>query len=257
MASGIEQELLEASGFEPRRNLGRQDYLAALARAINEVDETDFDAMSVEAQDWFNDAVRALNKKKNLPDFPDAETETEVAKASKGEKDGTEGDPTPPPSPATIPDPDEDPVEDDEDDDEAEEAEEEKPKPLKTAKAAKAPKVVKAKKVKEPEPEEVEAAAEEEAEEVEEKPKIKRLSDMANQPKDKWGFPIKTKNSAAMSMFEKGCRMADVTEAIGGSYYNALSKAVKRGHQLEKASNGVMRLTCMDEIKPVKAKAKK
>src|SRR4029077_10869977 len=80
----IEKELVEASGFSPRKNYQRQDYLAALARAVNEIEEDKFDAMSTDAQDWFNDAVRALNKKTTLPEFADATTEAEVAEVEDG-----------------------------------------------------------------------------------------------------------------------------------------------------------------------------
>jgi hypothetical protein len=51
--------------------------------------------------------------------------------------------------------------------------------------------------------------------------------------------------------------MADVTEAIGGSYYNALAKAVKRGHTLEKATNGMLKLTCMEATPKKSNKGKK
>src|SRR5258707_2352470 len=107
MPSVIEQELVQASAFEPRRDYERQDYLAALARAINEVAEEDFDALSVEAQDWFNDAVRALNKKQLLPEFPDGafleergESDDELIDEAEGSIEEVEVGPEPEEKPA-------------------------------------------------------------------------------------------------------------------------------------------------------------
>ena len=84
--SVIETELVEASGFEPTKNYARQDYLAALARVVNDMDEKDYDNLTVEAQDWFNAAVRALNKKQDLPEFAD------VAEDDDGEAESEESD---------------------------------------------------------------------------------------------------------------------------------------------------------------------
>jgi len=77
--SAIEQELIEATGFTPRRNYpDRQDYLAAVARAVDQLEDVDFDGLSAEAADWFNAAARALSNKKTIVDFPDAEPEAEA-----------------------------------------------------------------------------------------------------------------------------------------------------------------------------------
>ena len=72
--SKIEAEIVEVTNFEPPRKYAeRQDYLAALAKAINKLEEIDYNSLSTEATDWFNDSVRALNNRKDLPDFPDIE----------------------------------------------------------------------------------------------------------------------------------------------------------------------------------------
>src|SRR6478736_5488027 len=85
--SAIETELVKASDFEPSKKYERQDYLAALARRVNELEEDQYDELSIEAQDWFNAAVRSLNKKQDLPEFPDVEAAAE-------EPDEEEPDPT-------------------------------------------------------------------------------------------------------------------------------------------------------------------
>src|SRR5580765_3534987 len=96
--SVMEQELVEASGFEPTKDYERQDYLAMLARAMNEAasaDETSYDNLSVDAQDWFNLAIKAMNKKQEIPDFPDAvdvEVEEEESDAEEADGDTEEAD---------------------------------------------------------------------------------------------------------------------------------------------------------------------
>ncbi len=61
--------------------------------------------------------------------------------------------------------------------------------------------------------------------------------------KDKWGITKGTKTSDAMDMLEQGCSMAEVTDKLGGKYYNALRDAVKDGHLVEKQENGKIKLT--------------
>ncbi|HET9285772.1 MAG TPA: hypothetical protein VFR24_27795 [Candidatus Angelobacter sp.] len=63
---------------------------------------------------------------------------------------------------------------------------------------------------------------------------------------DKWGLVIGSKNAAAAAMFEQGCRMADVTESIGGTYYNLIDRLRKKGHSVEKSANGMIKLTFME-----------
>lgn len=65
--------------------------------------------------------------------------------------------------------------------------------------------------------------------------------------KDKWGVTKGTKTSDAMAMFEAGAFMAEVTEKLGGKYYNALKDIEKDGHRVEKLGNGKTKITHKDE----------
>lgn len=74
MQSKIENEIVELTNFEPPREYDdRQDYLAALAKEVNKLADIDFNTLSTEATEWFNDAVSAINNRKDLPEFPDVE----------------------------------------------------------------------------------------------------------------------------------------------------------------------------------------
>lgn len=190
----IESELVEATGFEARKNYeDRQDYLAALARSVNDLDEEAYDTLSNEAVEWFNAACRALNNKKDIEDFEDAPVAT-----------GSE------------------PVEE-EAEPQAETEEEVKPKPKKVVAAKVA------------------------------KPKAKVEEIDADQIElDEFGVAVGSKNSQAVEMLKKGCRMADISKEIGGTYYNLVQRLVKQGHTLEKAANGVLRLVHMDKARKKK-----
>ncbi len=255
----IESELVETSGFKPGKKYQRQDYLAALTRAVNELDEVDFDGLSIEAQDWFNDAVRAINKKVDLPDFPDSngageaddeeasDEEPEVEEASEAEPEPVEASakrkrkPTKP-QPKKVVEPEPEPGEEDasqagdEPDPEPEEPEADPPTPPTKAASARRKKGQPPRKLPHPEiidhrgkkPEEIEIEW------------------------DKYDHVKGTKVSAACVMFEQGCRMSDVTASIGGTYYNLLSDLTKAGHKVEKAANGMITLTHKDAKKAKK-----
>lgn len=187
--SVIEQEILEATQFDPPRKYDdRQDYLAALAKAVNKLEDIDFDALSTEAADWFNTSVKAMNNKKDLPDFPDAEEEAE--------------------------------------------AEEVKAEPKKVAKAVektepkRRPKGAPPKKL--------------------DHPKVDPQASIDHFETDKYGVVVGSKNAAAVAMLEKGCRMADITASIGGTYYNLVARLMKQGHHIEKGANGMITLTHKD-----------
>ena len=246
--SAIEKELVEASSFEPRKNLERQDYLASLARAINEVPEDEFDALSTEAQDWFNDAVRALNKKKDLPDFPDlAEADDEEAQSDDGASSDEEPDST-----------EETDSDSDDADDDGGEPEEAGPVPAKPTTGKKAGKSKAGKTVGTPE-ETTEGPASSSAPKPNRRGKGVPPRKLPHPPvgeTDKYGVGVNSKGHAALVMLEKGCRMSDVTESIGGTYYNLLQKVVKAGHKVEKAANGLITVIHADNI-PKKGKAKK
>lgn len=231
--SEIQEELVKASGFEATKNYERQDYLGALLRAVNDIDEATFDDLSVDAQDWFNAAVKALNKKKDLPDFPDLEGgeaatgngkddgDSELAATEDGEAEGAdpevEADPEPAPAkkgknkkPVAV---------------EEEEAEDPPAKAAKAKKPAAQP---------------------------------KRTPPVRTAEVDDYGVALNSKNHTAITYFEKGCRMIDVTEEIGGTYYNLLQKLTKAGHTVEKQANGIIKVRHKDGLTQAKkGKAKK
>lgn len=71
--SKIEKQLAEATEVTRKRGESDQDYMKRLVKGVSELKDADWEALSPEAQNWFNDAADNLNKKKDLPDFPDAE----------------------------------------------------------------------------------------------------------------------------------------------------------------------------------------
>src|SRR5258708_3691996 len=66
----IEQELVSVAQFVPeKRYRKRQDYLAALMRAVCDLPDPMFDELSDEAADWSCQAVDAFKAGTALPDF--------------------------------------------------------------------------------------------------------------------------------------------------------------------------------------------
>jgi hypothetical protein len=66
----VEKELIDATQFVPeKRYRKRQDYLAALMRAVCDLPDPDFDKLSDEAADWGCRAVDAFRAGAELPDF--------------------------------------------------------------------------------------------------------------------------------------------------------------------------------------------
>lgn len=222
----VEKELLDVTGFKPRVTYAdRQDYLAALARAVDGLGEDDFDELSTAAANWFNEACTALNNKDEIPDFDgtlsaeDDETETDDVQEV-------------------------DVVEDSSSDEETETERElenivEDPPPKKQSKTKKDPNPTKRRP----------------GNKLDHAPIVDLKTKALDQIKlDKYGIAEGTKNSVALQMLEKGCRMADISESIGGTYYNVLGRMVKDGHKLEKAANGVLTLTHKDELGKKKGK---
>ena len=70
--SKIEKELTGATEVSAKRGEERQDYLKRLAKAVNELDDKAFNALSEEADAWVNSAFDALEAKEDILDFPDA-----------------------------------------------------------------------------------------------------------------------------------------------------------------------------------------
>lgn len=70
--SKIQKELSEVTEVTKKRGQDEQEFLKALVKATSDLKDDDWNALSPEAQDWFNEAADAMNAKKGLPAFPDA-----------------------------------------------------------------------------------------------------------------------------------------------------------------------------------------
>ncbi len=87
--SAIQKELIEETGLKPKRGQDRQEFLAALMVKISDLTDEGWDALSSEAQAWYNKAADAKNaKKKEMPDFPDLEEEEEKAEEKPARRKG-------------------------------------------------------------------------------------------------------------------------------------------------------------------------
>ncbi len=69
--SKIEKELSEVTEVSPKRGEDRSAFLDRIVVAVSKLSDKDWDGLSKDAQDWFNDAADAKNAKKEVPDFPD------------------------------------------------------------------------------------------------------------------------------------------------------------------------------------------
>lgn len=228
----IEQELLAATGFEPKRKYpDRQDYLAALARATNQLEDDAFDKLSEAAVDWFNAAAKGIGNKRDIEEF-ELFGEPEVP-----------GDVTP--------------REYEEDTLEAEVAEADEEEVVEPVK-----KPVRLKKDGTPAKPYTSGppllgkrfnkkmSHAETAIKLPLKPKpIMPDDDIIDVELDKWACIPGTKNAQAAELFENGARMADVTKTIGGTYYNLLARLSKAGHKVEKGVHGIIVLVHNPEVR--------
>lgn len=73
--SKIQKELSAATEVTKKRGQDDQEFLKALAKGTSDLDDAAWNKLSTEAQDWFNEAADAMNKKQAIPGFPDAEKE--------------------------------------------------------------------------------------------------------------------------------------------------------------------------------------
>jgi hypothetical protein len=79
----LEAELVQASGCKPFKKGGdRQDFLKRLAWKVNDLNDDAWKKMTDPAQEWQNEAMRAVEKKRPVTDFSDAEEEAEEAAAA-------------------------------------------------------------------------------------------------------------------------------------------------------------------------------
>lgn len=270
----IERELIKVTGYKARTKFSdRQDYLSSILNAVSKLDDDDFDNLSDEAAEWANAAVEAKNSRNaELPDFDEVGTPEEAPDDSsdpedeEGGEDGSaddendsdadddsddvadasdddaseddEGDPT-------DDNPEDDDDADDDEDAEADDEDEPEEKPAKKAAPKKAAKPAPAPKLKPPPKPKKAAAKPPKQNDVEEDVVL-----------DKWGCMEGSKNSQALSIFEKGATAKEVKEQLGGTYYNILKRMAEQGHSVEK-EGAVIKVTHKDAKKAPVKKAKK
>jgi hypothetical protein len=87
-SSAVEKEILGilGSGFKAPKSMDDQKYRAAMVKAVNELEDADWQSLSDDAQAWVNDGVKAIKGKKDIPDFPGASAGGEVEEAPKTKK---------------------------------------------------------------------------------------------------------------------------------------------------------------------------
>lgn len=233
-----ERELVEAVKFKGDAFNDRQDYLAALVRKIDRMPKswTGFDDLSDTAADWYNNAVTALNSKKDIADFEDDDDAPVELQELEGDDDPNEN--------AEITDGDMP--------SEAVEAAEHEDSPIP---------VVEDEVVEEqPEPKPKKVAKGKALKPLPGPKKGERLIPEDNSPmvKDRFGCFTGTKTHEAVKMYEKGCTGGEIYKALGGRYYNILKDLAERGHRVEKLEGGVFKLTHSKDIaKAVKEALKK
>lgn len=84
----IEKEILSATKeLKKGRKEDNDDYLTRLVKALHSLDDDSWEDLSKGAQQWFNDAAEAVNKKKQLPGFSDGDSDDDIGKRSVGKKD--------------------------------------------------------------------------------------------------------------------------------------------------------------------------
>jgi len=60
--------------------------------------------------------------------------------------------------------------------------------------------------------------------------------------RDRYGLRVGTKGSAAASMLEAGCTMAEIKEATGGTRYNFVRKLTAAEHEIVRGQKGQLTL---------------
>lgn len=78
--SAIQKEVVKLLDVDvPKKAADRPDFLLAVVRGIGKLTDEQWNNMSAEVQNWYNEAVDLKNAKKDLLDFPDFEAEQEEA----------------------------------------------------------------------------------------------------------------------------------------------------------------------------------
>jgi len=95
----VAEEILAKTGVKKKVGEKKQVFLAKVLRAVNELPEEEWAALSEAAQQWSNDAVQALEDKVDILDFPKAgKPKTKAAAAE------PDVEPEAPAEAATVPD---------------------------------------------------------------------------------------------------------------------------------------------------------
>jgi hypothetical protein len=233
-----------------------QGWLTAVIKAVSKAADKDpdgYDEISIEAADWYGEAVIAHNQHDVIPDFPDADEAEEL----EFEDDEPEAE-------------DEKAPDEDDDEEEAEEAaadtaeaeaaneqdeasahadvsehvtsELQAEGPVKKGKKQAA----KSKPAKKPK---AEAVKKDKKPEARTYPTVQR---------NRYNVTVGTKTHDALMMYESGkYTRGEVSDKLGGKYYNCLRDAVKNGHTVELSPDDKVKLTHKDDVgKKAKPKAK-
>jgi len=265
--SAIETELVKLFKFKksPEDFEDHQEYLSELVLCVEKIkDDKTWDNMQEETYEWLTEAVEAKNKKREIPDFTDAEPEEAEAVSEDEEMPLT--NPNHPLHRAPAQEADSEESESTEVDEEAtEEAlEEETTEEIEES--------TEEGEVGDPEPANAPTAGDSEQPKKPRKPRkgaggryIKKKKGKPDiQPKhkpgkepdykkitgtkDRYGVTEGTKTSMALKMFEKGCTMRDANIELGDNYYVILRKLANNDHSVEKLENGVLKLTHKDDV---------
>lgn len=264
--SSIEKELVKATKFKGGKFADHQDYLASLLRAIDsKLSDQDYDSLSDAAVEWHHTAVKAMESKKQIPDFPDIDDDAE-SEMSEELGNGEDSDPE------SLPLTDErhplhragPPDEEGEGDEEGED------QPANDAVVEEEPEIEQEAQPEESEPEEADPdpqakpakkVAKKKSKEAQKKPseRSRPVYENLSGDKDRYGVIIGTRTHKAIQMYEEGCTAKEIMDELGGRFYNILRKLKEEGHRVEKDTDSkVWRLTHKDDVaaKAAKRKAK-
>ena len=90
--SEVEVELQEATGCKPKGGQDRQTYLVRLHDAIQALKGPDWDSLTKPAQQWANDAAKAVTAEKEIEDFGEDEGAESEGESEPKEKEEGVGD---------------------------------------------------------------------------------------------------------------------------------------------------------------------
>ncbi len=228
--SEYEQELVELIHFKSQDYPDRQDYLAALLRAADrwlkkhDPESDIFSTWDDDLCNWMDTAIRAMNAKDIIPDFPDAEEDTEDAETEEETVDEpnpeAEADPTPA-DPVSVAGGQADELE-------PATAGADAPGNNPGTSETEHPQLKKGKKPK--------------------RELMPTRYDNLTGEKDRYGVIIGTKTYDAVKMYEHGTTARELQEKIGGRFYNILQKLAKDGHKVEKRAGGGFKITHKDDL---------